>query len=86
LEHIMNMQLETLVMRFDRFFRLADTPGTGVSCDENGLFVGETSLLEKARGRLGRPARRPRALSDLNRDLSRQYGLPESCGGNATSA
>ena len=63
-------------MTFDRFFRLADAPGTGVSCNEKGLFVGETSLLEKSHDCLGRPDWRPRALSDLNRDLGERYGLP----------
>ena len=63
-------------MKFDRFFRLADAPGSGVSCNRNGLFVGETSLFEEKRDRAGRPEWRARALSDLNRDLSERYGLP----------
>ncbi len=63
-------------MKFDRFFRLADAPGTGVSCNQKGLFVGETSLLEESHDRLGRSEWRPRALSDLNRDLGQRYGLP----------
>jgi len=63
-------------MKFDRFFRLADAPGTGVSCNQNGLFVGETSLLKETHDHLGRPEWRARALADLNRDLSMRYGLP----------
>jgi hypothetical protein len=63
-------------MKFDRFFRLADAPGTGVSCSQEGLFVGEISLLEKSHDRLGRLEWRPRALSDLNRELGQRYDLP----------
>jgi hypothetical protein len=47
-----------------------------VSCSQEGLFVGETLLLEGSRDHLGRPEWRPRALSDLNRDLGQRYGLP----------
>jgi hypothetical protein len=72
----MNTLPETLTMKFDRFFRLADGPGTGVSCDQKGLFVGETSLLEESHDRLGRDDWRARTLSDLNHDLSERYGLP----------
>jgi hypothetical protein len=63
-------------MKFNRFFRLADAPGTGVSCNQNGFFVGETSLLEEKRDHPGHPEWRARALSDPNRDLSKRYGLP----------
>lgn len=61
-------------MKFDRFFRLADAPGTGVSCNQNGLFVGETALLDERRDHRGRPEWRARSLADL--DLSKRYGLP----------
>lgn len=30
-------------------FRLADAPGAGVACNGEGLFVGHTPLLQKAR-------------------------------------
>jgi hypothetical protein len=63
-------------MKFDRFFRLAELSGTGVSCNEKGLFVGETPLLEPAHNRPRSHEWRPRALTDLNRDLGRRYGLP----------
>jgi hypothetical protein len=40
------------------------------------LFVCETTLLEETRDHLGRPEWRARSLADLNRDLSKRYGLP----------
>jgi len=72
----MNKSQEALTMKFDRFFRLADSLGAGVSCNQNGLFVGETALLDERRDHLGRPEWRARSLADLNRDLSKRYGLP----------
>ncbi|MGA2485578.1 MAG: hypothetical protein ABSF49_06280 [Roseiarcus sp.] len=63
-------------MKLDRFFRLADAPGTGVSCNQNGLFVGETALLEERRDHLGHPEWHARSLADLSRDLSKRYALP----------
>lgn len=72
----MNKSQETPTMKFDRFFRLADAPGTGVSCNRNGLYVGETALLDERRDHLGRAEWRARSLADLNRDLSKRYGLP----------
>ena len=78
----MNTTLETLrlqetpSMKFDRVFRLADAPGTGVSCNQNGLFAGETALLDERRDHLGRAEWHARSVADLNRDLSKRYGLP----------
>ena len=72
----MNKSQETPTMKFDRFFRLADAPGAGVSCNQNGLFVGETALFDERRDHLGRAEWRARSFADLNRDLSRRYGLP----------
>ena len=63
-------------MKLDRFFRLADVPGTGVSCNQNGLFVGETALLEERRDHLGRREWHARSLADLSLDLSKRYALP----------
>jgi hypothetical protein len=64
------------LVQFERQFRLLNKPGAGVCCDENGLFVGEAPLLERARGPGGRDQWRPRSLVELNRDLSECYGLP----------
>lgn len=56
-----------------RCFGLSDVPGRGVSCGENGVFVGEVPLLE---GPSASDRWKPRPASDLNRDLTARYGLP----------
>jgi hypothetical protein len=62
-------------MRFERCFRLAAAPGVGVCCDERGLFVLDTPLLERT-GCEGRTEWRPRPVDRLNRELGRVFGLP----------
>ena len=52
-----------------REFRL----GSGVVCDETGLFVGSTPLLERESS--APSSWRPRGPADLDRDLSKVYGL-----------
>jgi len=59
-----------------RRFGLSDVPGSGVSCGENGVFVGAVPLLEQGRGPSGPDQWQPRPISDLNRDLGECYGLP----------
>lgn len=66
-------------MEFSQCFRLSDTPGTGVRCDEGGMSVGAAPLLERATGLGGRGAWRPRPLADLDRDVSEAYGLSVAC-------
>jgi len=61
---------------FEHRFRLAAEPGAGISCDENGLFVGETPMLERTLDASGAGQWGPRPLPDLNRDLSNGYELP----------
>lgn len=53
-------------------------PGTGITCGENGLFVGPVPLLKRldGAGPGGRDQWQPRPVSDLNRDLSKCYDLP----------
>jgi hypothetical protein len=63
-------------MQFARYFRLTDPPGVGVRCDESGLFVGATPLLERDADPEIRGAWRPRPLADLECDLSETYGAP----------
>jgi hypothetical protein len=58
--------------------RLSQRRGHGVSCDETGLRVGETQLLEH--DQTVDPAWRPRRLEDLNDELSRSYGFPVDLG------
>ncbi len=53
-------------------FRLAESPEAGVYCDERGLFVGGTPLLERTSDVA---AWRPRPLAHLNRTLSQVYEL-----------
>ncbi len=59
-----------------RRFGVSDVPGSGVSCSENGVFVGAVPLLEQGRGLREADQWQPRPVSDLNRDLSKCYGLP----------
>jgi hypothetical protein len=66
-------------MEFAQCFRLSDAPGTGVRCDEGGMSVGATPLLERATGARDRGAWRPRPLADLDRDVSEAYGFSVTC-------
>jgi hypothetical protein len=59
-----------------RHFSLSSERGSGVFCDENGLLVGGVSLLERFRSNGSPEQWRPRPVFDLNRDLSKRYGLP----------
>src|ERR1700730_3706716 len=68
-----------------RRFGLSDMPGCGVSCGENGLFVGEVPLLEQTRGTNDLGQWQPRPMSDLNRDLGKRYGLPVEFDARITS-
>jgi hypothetical protein len=56
-------------------FRLAEAPGAGVTCSEDGLLVGQTPLLERVTNGDGQRWR-PREIATLDRELSRVYGLP----------
>src|SRR4029077_16252191 len=57
-------------------FSLSHERGSGVFCDDNGLLVGGVPLLERAHNSGGPEQWRPRLVFDLNRDLSKRYGLP----------
>jgi len=61
---------------FQTIFRLGRRPGEGVFCDADGLLVGEVALLERSSDLGDAQGWRPRPVADLNRDLSRCYGLP----------
>jgi hypothetical protein len=61
-------------------FRLA--PGA-VSCGPDGLFVGETPLLERAESDGRNQSWRVRPIADLSRELSAAYGLPVDLGSKA---
>ncbi len=61
---------------FQTTFRLGRRPGEGVFCDADGLLVGEVALLERSADLGEAQGWRPRPLVELNRDLSRCYGLP----------
>ena len=54
-------------------FRLTEPSANGVACDENGLVVGETPLLQQREDGAGW---RPRSEAELNTDLSDAYSLP----------
>ena len=59
-----------------RYFGLSDAPGGSVSCGTSGVFVGEVPLLERSCSRNGFQQWEPRPVRDLNRDLSKRYGIP----------
>ena len=61
-------------MKFDRIFRLSERRGQGVSCSKEGLFVGDTPLLEQVQGG-GRVLWRARPQSQLDSELSKSYGV-----------
>jgi hypothetical protein len=61
-------------MKFDRIFRLSERRGQGVSCSKEGLFVGDTPLLEEVQGG-GRVVWRVRPQSQLDPELSKSYGV-----------
>ena len=59
-----------------RYFSLSSERSSGVFCDENGLLVGGVPLLERFHSGGGPEQWRSRSVFDLNRDLSKRYGLP----------
>jgi hypothetical protein len=61
-------------MQIGRRFALSDQAAVGVYCDENGLFVGGVPLLKRLQG--DSLEWQPRPVPELNRDLSRRYGVP----------
>jgi hypothetical protein len=63
-----------------RRFGLSDQRGHGVSCDATGAFVGAVPLLESCHNCGGFQKWRPRPLDELNRDLSKRYGVPVEIG------
>jgi hypothetical protein len=71
-----HIRQEDSLSQIGRWFGLSDQHGHGVSCDENGVFVGAVPLVEPCHGCAGLRKFRPRPLADLNRDLSKRYGLP----------
>ena len=58
------------------WFRLSPKPATGISCNTDGVFVGDIPLLERVREPNGSERWQPRCKLELNSDLSKQYGLP----------
>jgi hypothetical protein len=59
-----------------RRFSLSDQRGYGVSCDATGVFVGAVALLESCRNCGGFRKWRLRPTDELDRDLSKCYGVP----------
>jgi hypothetical protein len=59
-----------------RSFALSETPGRGVYCGEQGAFIGDVALLIKQRDLAGYQKWTVRSLSEINRDLSKRYGIP----------
>jgi hypothetical protein len=56
-------------------FHLSPHGKVGVSCGEDGVFVGATSLLKRMQTK-GRDAWEPRSCEELSEQLSALYGLP----------
>jgi len=63
-------------MKFERFFRLSDSPGAGVHCSLQGLFVGEIQLLERTRMQNGHSVWRVRLDREIASELGKSYGIP----------
>jgi hypothetical protein len=61
-----------------RRFGLSDVHGVGISCSEDGAFIGAIPLLQRVaeQGPGGQSQWRPRPVSALNHDLGICYGLP----------
>jgi hypothetical protein len=59
-----------------RRFGLSSERGRGIFCGDDGLLVGGVPILERAFGNDHFEQWRPRPTIDLNRDLSKRYGLP----------
>jgi hypothetical protein len=56
-----------------RIFRLTERRGEGVFCGKEGVFVGDTPLLEEIRDSYGRVKWRVREQFQLDRELSKSY-------------
>jgi hypothetical protein len=61
--------------RIGRTFSLASEPGRGVFCGKSGVFVASVPLLERDGCSRGNDEWGVRPVLDLNRDLSRCYGV-----------
>jgi hypothetical protein len=73
-------------MDFDRIFRLSERRGDGVFCRNEGLFVGDTPLLEETAGGGARVAWRVRPQSQLEMELSKSYGVSVEFGAKMSGA
>jgi hypothetical protein len=67
--------METKLNQIGRRFALSEMRGVGVSCSEDGVFVGSVPLLSN-RSADEADQWQPRAAPDLNRELGKYYGLP----------
>lgn len=67
--------------RFARYFRLTNERESGISCNEHGLFVGGTPLLQRDRSPGIAANWQPRPQPDLERELGKRYGLPVAMDG-----
>jgi hypothetical protein len=64
-------------LRGARWFRLATKPdGARMRCDENGAFWGPVSLITKTANTTGRQSWVPRAVNQLERELTALSELP----------
>lgn len=75
-----HIRQEGSLSQIGRWFGLSDQHGQGVSCNEKGVFVGALPLIEPCQGCAGLKKFQPRPVDDLNRDLSKRYGLPVDLG------
>jgi hypothetical protein len=67
---------EAIMSLIGRRFALSSERGRGIFCGEGGVFVGGVPMFERAFGNDSSEHWRPRPRLDLNRDLSKRYGLP----------
>lgn len=66
-----------------RRFGLSDERGSGVRCGDDGVFVGEVPLLEYGSAGSDSNQWQPRAIFDLNRELSKLYDVPVEFAGKS---
>jgi hypothetical protein len=67
--------METKLNQIGRRFALSEIRGVGVSCSEDGVFVGSVPLLSN-RSANEADQWQPPGAPDLNRELGKYYGLP----------
>jgi hypothetical protein len=67
-------------MQFENIFTLSAQRDVGICCDERGLFFNGLALLERENTEKNRVRWRPKAIPDLNIELSKALRMPVDLG------